>query len=303
MSQIVELDDAIEEFLTYLQVDRNYSEQTVRAYRNDLTDLRKFCETKGKTRLDQLDNLLLRSFLALLQKDGKARSTVQRRMSAVRSMYTWLTKFGHATKNPTVKVRTPKREQRLPKFLDLKEVETLLDAPDTDSIIGLRDAAILELLYSTGMRIGELTDLDVDRIEPDMTVKVRGKGKKERIVPIGRPAMGAIQAYLKRRNELGVTVHDPNALFLSHVGTRLTARAIRYRLDQYLKAAGIEKEVTPHTLRHSFATHLLNGGADMRVVQEMLGHVSLATTQVYTHVTQERLREVYNDLHPRSENQ
>lgn len=259
-----------------------------------------YCLEHEKTELSQIDNLVLRGFLAHMQKSGRARSTIQRRMSAIRSLYTWLMRFDHVTTNPTLKVRTPPREKRLPAFLDPKEVEALLEAPDTSTPLGLRDAAMLELLYSTGMRVSELVGLDMDSFEPDMTVKVLGKGKKERLVPVGRPAIAALHAYVARRHELFSKLHDVNALFTSHVGRRVTDRAVRYRIAGYLKTAGIEKKVTPHTLRHSFATHLLNAGADLRVVQEMLGHVSLSTTQIYTHVTTERLREVYAALHPRA---
>jgi tyrosine recombinase XerC len=295
-----ELSDAVARFLTYLEVERNYSPHTIRAYRTDLTDFGLFCMDRKRTVLEGIDNLLLRAYLARLQKDGLARATIQRRVSSIRSLYSWLTRSGGVKRNPTIRVRTPARERRLPRFLDPGEVEALLQAPDRTATIGRRDAAILEVLYSTGMRVGELVALDVDSIQPDRTVRVRGKGRKERVVPVGRPAMEAVQAYLACRSDLGREVRDPNALFLSHIGTRLTDRAVRLRLDGYLKTAGIRQRVAPHMLRHSFATHLLNRGANLRVVQEMLGHVSLSTTQIYTHVTTERLKEVYDELHPRA---
>lgn len=295
------IEQAIEEFLRYLRVERGYSDHTVRAYQNDLNELKTFAKERRVVDVEGVDNLLLRAYLAHLQKSGKARTTIQRRMSSIRSFYRWMTRFGMTWRNPTLRVRTPRREKRLPSFLDPAEVETLLNMPDRKTLIGCRDAAILEVLYSTGMRIGELVALDVDSLNPDETVKVRGKGKKERLVPLGRPAAQAIREYLARRHEFGAESQDPRALFLSHVGTRLTPRAISYRLREYLKAAGIQKRVSPHTLRHSFATHLLNGGADLRIVQEMLGHASLSTTQVYTHVTTERLRESYAEFHPRGQ--
>lgn len=298
---MTELSDAIEGFIAYVSRERGFSEHSVRAYRSDMNEFAHYCLGQEKTELARIDNLVLRGFLAHMQKAGRARSTIQRRMSAIRSLYTWLMRFDHVSTNPTLKVRTPPREKRLPAFLDPAEIEALMDAPDTSKPIGLRDAAMLELLYSTGMRVSELCGLDVDSFEPDSTVKVRGKGKKERMVPVGRPAMAALQAYIGRRHELCSNLHDVNALFISHVGRRVTDRAIRYRIAAYLKGAGIEKKVTPHTLRHSFATHLLNAGADLRVVQEMLGHVSLSTTQIYTHVTTERLRDVYSALHPRAD--
>jgi tyrosine recombinase XerC len=298
---VTELSDAIEGFIAYVSRERDFSPHSVRAYRSDMNEFAHYCLGQDRTELAKIDNLVLRGFLAHLQKAGRARSTIQRRMSAIRSLYGWLMRFGHVTTNPTLKVRTPPREKRLPAFLDPAEVEALLDAPDTETPIGLRDASMLELLYSTGMRVSELCGLDVDSFEPDMTVKVLGKGKKERLVPVGRPAMAATEAYVARRHELCSNLRDVNALYISHMGTRVTDRAVRYRIAGYLKDAGIEKKVTPHTLRHSFATHLLNAGADLRVVQEMLGHVSLSTTQIYTHVTTERLRDVYAALHPRAE--
>ena len=298
---MTQLSDAIEGFIAYVSRERDFSKHSVRAYRSDMNEFAHYCLGQDKMELAEIDNLVLRGFLAHLQKAGRARSTIQRRMSAIRSLYSWLTRFGHVTVNPTLKVRTPPREKRLPAFLDPKEVEALMDAPDTSTAIGLRDAAILELLYSTGMRVSELCGLDVDSFEPDMTVKVLGKGKKERLVPVGRPAMAALDAYVARRHELCANLKDVNALFTSHVGRRMTDRAVRYRIASYLEDAGIEKKVTPHTLRHSFATHLLNAGADLRVVQEMLGHASLSTTQIYTHDTTERLRDVYAALHPRGE--
>lgn len=294
------LEQAINEFLHYLRMERGYSEHTVRAYQNDLNDLKIFAHERNVADVEEVDNLLLRAYLAYLQKSGKARTTIQRRMSSIRSFYRWLTRFGMALRNPTLRVRTPRREKRLPSFLDPSEVEALLNVPDRKTLIGCRDAAILELLYSTGMRISELVALDVDSLNPDDTIKVRGKGKKERLVPVGRPATEAIREYLACRHEFGAESQDPHALFLSHLGTRLTPRAISYRLREYMKMVGIQKRVSPHTLRHSFATHLLNGGADLRIVQEMLGHASLSSTQVYTHVTTERLRERYAEFHPRS---
>ncbi len=295
-----DLTEAVADYLGYLSTERNYSQNSVRAYRSDLGDLVAFCLDREVTVLEAIDNLLLRGYLATLQKSGRSRATIRRRMSAIRSFFRWLTRFADEAKDPTLRVRSPKIEARLPKFLDPREVDALLAAPDQETAPGLRDAAVLEMLYSTGMRVSELVGLDLDDMNADMTVKVRGKGRKERIVPAGRAAMAALKAYVARRGELGKETHDAKALFLSHLGTRMTARGVRYRISGYLKEAGIRKEVSPHTLRHSFATHMLDAGADLRVVQELLGHVSLSTTQVYTHVTTERLRDVYTALHPRS---
>ncbi len=301
MGNLEQLPEALDAFLRYLKEARNYSDHSIRAYRTDLNDFAKCAMENGKPRIEQVNKLLIRRYIVNLQREGKAASTVQRRVSAIRSLYAWLVRNDAAASNPAEHVRTPAPRAKLPEFLDADEIIALLNAPDSDTPAGLRDRAILETLYSTGMRVGELCALNMDSLKPNRTVAARGKRKKERIAPLGKPAVKAIQAYLRRRKEICKTIKEPEALFISRVGRRMTDRAVRYRISACLKKAGIDKKVGPHTLRHSVATHMLNAGADLRVVQELLGHSSLATTQIYTQVSTERLRGAYMDAHPRSQ--
>ncbi|GIX06130.1 MAG: tyrosine recombinase XerC [Candidatus Poribacteria bacterium] len=290
----------VEEFLVHLERVERLSPHTVRAYRCDLEQFCAFCEGRQIIQAEEVGPAHLRAFLASLLERNLARTTVARRLAAVRSLFRWLRAGGRLATNPTAQIRSPNRERRLPEFLTVEEVEALLGTPDPKTPVGARDRALLELLYATGVRVGEAVALNVDHLLPDGTLRVLGKGQRERIVPVGRTATEALRHYLSVRELLCAQVQDPKALFLSHHGTRLSARAVRYRLQFYLKQAGIKKRVSPHTLRHSFATHLLDRGADLRSVQELLGHASLTTTQIYTHVTRERLRRLYDALHPRA---
>lgn len=297
VQSLISMADAITEFARYLEVERNYSRHTLKAYVTDLERFALFVSDIDAP--DQVDHLSIRSYLSQLQQEGVRRSTVLRKLSSLRSFYKYLRARGYVQADPTLAVGTPREEKRLPQFLELDEVEALLNAPDTSNLVGLRDRAILELLYSTGMRISELVALDVEMLDAEDTIlRIEGKGKKERLVPIGGVAMEALEAYLARRNEWVRT--NEQGLFLSEIGTRLTPRGIHKRIVRYVQMAGITKHVSAHTLRHSFATHMLNAGADLRVVQELLGHASLSTTQIYTHITTERLKKVYDKAHPRA---
>jgi integrase/recombinase XerC len=291
----------IDEFISYIEIERNYSQHTVGSYRADLLDFRKFLIRLNSSQppIGEIDHLAIRSYLADLQERQLSRSTVLRKLSTLRSFFRYLSRRGYLDTDPTSALATPKVRRKLPEFLELSEVEALLSAPDTKTVVGLRDQAILELLYSTGMRVGELSALNLpDMDRQNALVKVRGKGKKERILPVGRPAMIALDNYLARRYEL---ISRPSqAIFLSQRGNRPDAKSIRRRIEKYARDAGIKKNITPHTLRHTFATHMLNAGADLRSVQELLGHASLSTTQIYTHVTADRLKQVYEKAHPRA---
>jgi tyrosine recombinase XerD len=295
--------DHIHQFINYLKVERNYSQHTVDSYNRDLSDFMKFLsdENKNSPSIESIDHLSIRSYLADLQSRQLSRTTVVRRLSSIRSFFKYLCKRGHLESDPTSTLSSPKVQRKLPNFLEVAEIEALLSAPDKEDIIGLRDQAILELLYSTGMRVSELLALDLPDIDHLNTiVKVRGKGKKERIIPIGGYAMSAIDKYLKERHKLKVKKSN-QALFVSERGNRIPDRqSINRRVKQYAQSAGIKKNVTAHTLRHTFATHLLNAGADLRSIQELLGHEKLATTQIYTHVSADRLKEVYEKTHPRA---
>lgn len=295
------MEDYIDQFLTYLEVERNYSRNTVANYRVDLLDFKKFLIRLNDSQpsIGEIDHLAIRGYLGDLQERQLSRSTVLRKLSTLRSFFRYLARRGYLDTDPTSALATPKVRRKLPEFLELSEVEALLSAPDTKNIVGLRDQAILELLYSTGMRVGELLALNLpDMDRQSALVKVRGKGKKERILPVGRTAMTALDNYLARRYEL--SSRPSQAVFLSQRGNRPDAKSIRRRIEKYARDAGIKKKITPHTLRHTFATHMLNAGADLRSVQELLGHASLSTTQIYTHVTADRLKQVYEKAHPRA---
>ena len=297
------MEDYIDQFIAYIEVERNYSQNTVAGYRTDLLDFKKFLLEINDPlpSIGEIDHLTIRSFLANLQERQLARSSVLRKLSSIRSFFRYLCRHGHLEVDPTSALATPKARRKLPEFLEQSEVEALLAAPDTGTTIGLRDRAILELLYSTGMRVSELLALDLTDVDRQSAlVKVRGKGKKERLLPIGSVAMSALDNYLAYRHELGGG-KSTQAIFLSQLGNRIPdAKSIRRRMEKYAQIAGIRKKLTPHTLRHTFATHMLNAGADLRSVQELLGHASLSTTQIYTHVTADRLKRVYEETHPRA---
>jgi integrase/recombinase XerC len=244
--------------------------------------------------------LTLRRYLAALREHEYSRATVARKLATLRSFYKYLCRIGELEENPVAAIRTPKQERRLPKFLDPTEIQALLDAPKGDDLLTLRDRAILETLYSTGMRVSELCRLDMDDVDfLGEVVRVRGKGRRERLSPIGSYAIAAIKAYLDARKlHSHVAAFDAKPVFLNRHGQRLNQRSVRRKLAKYLAEAGLDPNVSPHTLRHSFATHMLNRGADLRAVQELLGHRSLSTTQIYTHVTMRRMKDVYDRTHP-----
>jgi tyrosine recombinase XerC len=246
-----------------------------------------------------VDHLTLRRYLAELRAKNYSKRTVARKLASLRSLFRFLYREGHIKKNPITAITTPKLDKKLPVFLDVNKVERLLQSPPGDTAAGLRDRALLETLYSTGIRVSELVGLDVDDVDfISGVVKVFGKGRKERIVPIGEPALRAMRSYMDKRTE--AKVRDRDAVFLNKSGRRLTDRSVRRVIDKHIKVCSIAERVSPHSLRHSFATHLLDRGADLRSVQELLGHMNLSTTQIYTHVTMDRLKNVYDKTHPRA---
>ncbi len=244
----------------------------------------------------------IKEFLAFLGTQSYSKSTVARKLATLRSFYKFCLRRGYVKAHPLAAIRTPKQEKRLPKFLEIADITKLLGTPDANTLLGARDRAMLEVLFSTGVRVSELVALNF----PDVNfeggvIRVRGKGKKQRTTPIGPTAIAAIHRYLElRRADARSASFDPDALFVNKHGQRLSTRSVRRKLDKYLTEAGLDPTISPHTLRHSFATHMLNNGADLRSVQELLGHQSLSTTQVYTHLTTPRLKAVYDDAHPRS---
>jgi integrase/recombinase XerC len=288
----------IEEFCRYLGAERNVSPHTLKAYRTDLEMFREFVgkELKGEASVGRVTHLLVRRYLASLAGDSR-KSTMGRKLAAIRSFFTYLVREGKARKNPAELVNTPKKEKRVPFHLTIDEVTTLVTAPGGNEFLVLRDRAILETLYSSGVRVSELTGLDVGGIDLDEGLaRVLGKGGKERVVPLGSHARAALAEYLLVRN--GPPVDAP--LFLNARGGRLTSRSVARIVDRYMLKIAAMKKVSPHTLRHTFATHLLEGGADLRAIQELLGHASLSTTQKYTHVSIDRLMEVYDKAHPKA---
>lgn len=302
------MNDVLAGFLQFLRLAKGASSHTVRAYRADLAQFLGFVETDPELKgaLNGLERKHLRAYLAGLQQEDYKRSSLARKLASLRAFCRWAKRQAYIEGDPTVGLVTIKQEERLPQFLRLHEVETLLDAPDSTTADGLRDKALMELLYASGIRAGEAHDLDIADLDLDAEeVRIRhGKGDKERIAMMGRPAVEAMRAYLQEgRTELAERNDgkpDP-AVFLNKFGRRLSDRGIRRTFDKYFRIASERLKTTPHTLRHSFATHLLNNGADLRAVQELLGHAHLVTTQIYTHVTTERMKEVYQKAHPLSE--
>jgi integrase/recombinase XerC len=299
------MEEALAEYLRHLALEKNASAHTVKSYREDLTQALEFFRTKITGALDpaRLTTRVLRAYTVWLHEQGYAKSTVARRIAAVRSWCRFLCRQGTLTANPADGLRGPRQEKKLPHFLSEEALQTLLAAPPADTPAGLRDRAILEVLYSAGLRVSELTGLNISDLDLDSGLAtVRGKGKRERLALLGPQALEALGRWLAVRGSLqrpgrGAAM---DALFLSVKGTRLTSRSVGRLLEKYLAQAGLDPRTSPHSLRHSFATHLLDRGADIRSVQELLGHRSLGTTQIYTHVTTNRLRESYDKAHPRA---
>ena len=295
------------DFLDYLRYERGASENTVSSYESDIEQFYQYLRGTGVavdiTRVDHMD---IRGFMAGLASQGLKRSTAQRKLASIRSFLKYLYREGLIDRNPGRQVATPKKEKPLPEFLNVDEAAMLVEAPKGAGVGPRRDRAILETFYSSGLRISELGGLDREDVDfSSGLVKVLGKGNKERVVPIGDKAMTAINDYLealkkKERPLKGTGLSTSIPLFLNNRGVRLGVRGVRRVVEKYVRATGLSGEATPHTLRHTFATHLLGGGADLRAIQEMLGHSSLSTTQRYTHVDLDRLMDVYDKAHPRA---
>lgn len=292
------LDHQIQQFISYLQTERDVSPHTLAAYNSDLTQLLTFVsrERGESVSAQDVDHLLLRRYLAGLSEDTK-KSSIGRKLAAIRSFFRFLVRRNVIVKNPAELIATPKKEQRLPFHLDIDQATTLMEAPDDEQKFVLRDRAILELLYSSGLRVSELTGLNIGELDLAAgLVRVTGKGGKERIVPVGSRALEAVEEYLDQRG--ADTARD--ALFLNTRGGRINRRSVARIVDAHVMRIAAFKQISPHTLRHTFATHMLEGGADLRAIQELLGHASLSTTQKYTHVSIDRLMEVYDKAHPKA---
>ncbi|MCF8010774.1 MAG: tyrosine recombinase XerC [Clostridiales bacterium] len=298
----------IDSYMLYLEVEKNCSEKTLENYRMDLFDgIDFFSQVSGKNDANiapvDLSYELLRKYLGRLRARGLSRATMSRRLSAWRSFCRFLAREGFLSENPVQRLSVPRQGRHLPSFLFAEEARQLVEIPSLDNNLGIRNRAILEVLYASGIRVGELVSLDTDDVSlQEKTLSVCGKGEKERIAYIGKYAVNSLESYLqKSRDKLsrGKESND-KALFLNYRGGRITARGIRGVISKYVQQLQIEKGISPHTIRHTFATHLLDNGADLRAVQELLGHVRLSTTQIYTHVTKERLKAEYKKAHPRA---
>ena len=288
----------IQAFTIYLQTERAVSPHTLAAYGSDLAQLLSFAvaEKGEEVSADEVDHLLLRRYLAGKAKDTK-KSSIGRKLAAIRSFFRYLVRRGILARNPAELIATPKKEQRLPFHLDIDQATTLMEAPGGEQKYALRDRALLELLYSSGLRVSELTGLNIGELDlATGMVRVTGKGGKERIVPVGSRALEAVREYLEQREDHPVT----GALFLNTRGERINRRSVARVVDTHVMRIAAFKRISPHTLRHTFATHMLEGGADLRAIQELLGHASLSTTQKYTHVSIDRLMEVYDKAHPKA---
>jgi integrase/recombinase XerC len=334
----------VEAFLSYLTDDRHFSPYTARCYG---ADLRQYTEhlvaeagasidhaaeasalerirTSGPPSSDGVAGTIgkgtitdrmaaataedIRTYLTYLSEQNYSAATLARKIATLRSFYKWALKSNLVEANPMTMIRTPRQSKRLPKAITVEQIEQLLSAPDDTDVLGARDRAMLETLYSTGIRVSELVDLDItDLDEASEALRIRGKGKKERLVPLGSHALAAIRHYVsvlsndERYAGSWSASGEPSPLFINKHGGRLSSRSVRRKLDKYLRQVGLDPSISPHTLRHSFATHLLDNGADLRSVQELLGHQSLSTTQTYTHLTTQRLRDAYDNAHPRAE--
>jgi integrase/recombinase XerC len=296
----------LENFLNYLSIEKNRSNNTIRSYQTDIELLCEFLSSKGISKFDEVTTDLIKEWIMTLKQNGISNTTIARRISSIKVFFSYLLKMIEITSNPTLKLITPKLNKVLPNVLGQKQAGLLLEQASNIEVeeeskeVRMRDYAILEFLYSTGIRVSELVGLDLDDVNfNNLTIKVLGKGRKERIVPFGIPAKDALENYIKfSRNKFLKT--DLDALFLGQQGKRLNVRQVRRILKKAMNQIDNEKNVSPHDLRHSAATHMLEAGADLRIVQELLGHSSLATTQKYTHVTIERLREVFANAHPRA---
>lgn len=295
----------LDQFLHYIQNQRQYSDYTIEAYRNDLSQFIEYAEHHHQNRAisaTDIDASLIRNFLGFLLKLGLEKRSIARKLSAVKSFFRYLLRNGMVLRNPAVAVSGPKKERKLPTVLSIDQARKLMELPPSDSFAGLRDRAILELLYGCGLRLGELLNLQQENIDfANEYLRVAGKRKKERLIPLGSSAKKALLAYLEARRESVKHCEDPRLIFVNEAGKKLYPLAVQNMAKRYMMQLSEQEHLSPHVLRHTFATHLLDRGANLLVVKELLGHESLSTTQIYTHVSMDRLKAIYRQAHPRAD--
>ena len=295
------LDRLLDQFLNYIAVERGLSINTLDSYSRDLNKYLNHLTNIGIKDINKTTDLTVISFISILKKEGLSNRSIARNLTAVKMFYNFLTQDHYIKNNPTLNIETPKREAKLPQILNIGEIDLLLQAPDKNTPLGLRDSAFLELLYATGLRVSEIVSLSLNDINLEAGYLIAyGKGSKERVIPIGEVSQNVIREYLKTSRPILLNNKQSPYLFITRSGKPITRQGFWKIIKKYSLAAGIKKNITPHTLRHSFASHLLERGADLRSVQMMLGHVDISTTQIYTHVTTERLKKIHSQYHPRS---
>ncbi|HHY03797.1 MAG TPA: site-specific tyrosine recombinase XerD [Thermoanaerobacterales bacterium] len=295
------MEELLQSFLEFLFVERGLSNNTISSYKRDLKKFLSYLRYKKIDDINKTNRTIIVSYLLLMQKEGKASSSISRACAAIKSFYHFLIRERLINEDPTINLESPKIEKRLPRVLSVKEVSNLLNQPDTTNPLGLRDRTMLELLYATGMRVSELLSITPEDVNLDMGfVRCLGKGSKERIIPIGTTAISFLKEYIQKARTKLLNKKNSKQLFLNHRGEKLSRQGFWKIIKRHAKNAGISKDITPHTIRHSFATHLLENGADLRSVQEMLGHADISTTQIYTHITRNKIKEVYDRTHPRA---
>ncbi len=295
------MQDSLQDYLNYLSVERGLAKNTLESYGRDLRQYLSYLTEKKNLELKNSTQATVIGYLLLLQARGKATATLSRNLAAIKSYYHFLAREGLIERDPTINLDAPKQEKRLPRVLSVQDVERLLEQPDLKTPVGIRDRAMLEVLYATGLRVSELVSLKINDLNLEMSyIRCFGKGSKERIVPLGSVATKYVKIYLDHARKFLASSPYENTLFLNHHGKGLTRQGFWKIIKKYAEHLNLDIEITPHTLRHSFATHLLENGADLRSVQEMLGHADISTTQVYTHLTKDRIKEVYEKAHPRA---
>ncbi|WP_105956087.1 site-specific tyrosine recombinase XerD [Apilactobacillus quenuiae] len=295
------MDEIIKDYLHFLLIERGLSGNTIKSYHQDLEEFANYLSNKSINNLNDVNSLIILDYMKSMKEHGKARNSIIRFISTMRKFFKYLLRFHYIKNDPMVKIDTPKQAQHFPSVLTIKEVDKLLSVPNTNDKYGIRDRAIFEVMYATGLRVSEMVHLKMDNLHLEMgIIQTLGKGDKERIIPIGTQAIKWINFYISNSRSKLLKNRRSDYLFLNAHGSGLSRQSIWQKIKRYVSLAGIKKDVTPHTLRHSFATHILENGADLRIVQELLGHSDISTTQIYTHISHEHLNKSFNKYHPRA---